>query len=703
MSLAAGTRLGSYEILAPIGAGGMGEVYRARDTRLKRDVALKVLPDSFARDPERMARFQLEAEVLASLNHPNIASIYGVEDHALIMELVEGESPKGPLPFDEAWKIATQIADALEYAHEKGIIHRDLKPPNVKVTPEGVVKLLDFGLAKAFTAQTEAASNPERSPTVTIRATQAGVILGTAAYMSPEQAKGKAVDKRADIWAFGCVLFELLAGQRAFDGDSVSETLAAVLKTEPDWSALPGATPLHVRRLLKRCIEKDPRKRWRDIGDVRMVSDESMEIVQVPADRRFWLPWGASAVLTVALMIAGIALWLVMRPVEHPLMRLGVDLGPNVAMQTNGGANLILSPDGTRLVFPSNGPNGQPRLSTRLLSQEQSTPITGTEGAHGDAFFSPDGLWIGFFADGKLKKISLQAGTPITLCDAPNPRGGSWGDDNNIVFAPNIGGGLLRVSAYGGTPYPLTEPKGRGSNRWPQVLPGARSVLFTAVDSGPNFENASIEIQSLQTGQRKTLHTGGSYGRYTPSGHLLYVHQGTLFARTFDLQRLELTGPPAPIVEDITNSAVTGSAQFDFSTAPAGLGMLVYQMGKEAQTSIFWLESTGKTQPLYAVPGFYLTPRFSPDGKRLAVALYSGNSGLWLSDLERDALLRLTSTAGDNGPVWSPDGKHIAYVSAQTGIYWVRSDASTTPERLTRSEYITFPYSFSPDGRRLVS
>ena len=670
----------------------MGEVYSARDTRLGREVAIKISQERFS------DRFEREARAVAALNHPNICQLYDVGENYLVMELVSGETLKGPLPVETAVNYAKQICDALEAAHEKGIVHRDLKPANIKVTVNGVVKVLDFGLAKAA-EEPVVASDPSLSPTESLSATRAGMILGTAAYMSPEQARGKPVDKRADIWAFGAVLYEMLTGRRAFQGETTSDILAAVIKEEPPLDELPA----HLRPIVERCLRKDPRKRWRDIGDVRMALEEGLPTAEAPPPRQSWIPWAMTGTLAATLLIAGVALWRATRPVQHPLMRLSVDLGSSFTLQTNPGAIVILSPDGSRLVFGATGPDGKARLSTRLLSQPEATLIPGTEGARPDAFFSPDGEWIGFFADGKLKKVSVQGGAPVTLCDVPNPRGGSWGEDGNIVFAPDIRGGLLRVSSNGGTPQTITELKsGERTHRWPQVLPGAKAVLFTANGISPDYENASIEIQSLKTGQRRTLHQGASYGRYVPSGHLLYVNQGTLFGRTFDLDRLEATGSPVAVLGDVIDSPVTGSAQFDFAGGTSGPGSLVYLMGNEARVSIFWLDGTGKTQPLHAAPGFYLTPRFSPDGKWLAVALFSGNPGLWLADIERDSMLRLTSTAGDNGPVWSPDGKHLAYNSAQTGIFWIRSDGSGSPERLTSDEHLVFPYSFSPDGKRLA-
>src|ERR1700680_184226 len=431
MPLSAGTKLGPYEILAPIGEGGMGEVYRARDTKLKRDVAIKILPEVFARDPERMARFQREAKVLASLNHPNIAIIHGVEDRALVMELVEGDSPKGPLPFEEAWKIASQIAAALEYAHERGVIHRDLKPANVKVTPDGVVKLLDFGLAKAFSNQREPSASPENSPTLTLGATEVGVILGTAAYMAPEQARGQQFDKRADIWSFGVVLYELLTGERLFTGEDAAETLAAVIHKQPDLAKVPQ----EARRMLEECLKKDPKQRLRDIGDAKRLVESGAgsqtAAVSRAAGRKCGAWITAAALLAVGFAVAGGGWWRASHPADpplKPLMRLDVDLGSDVSVvNSNGTADVILSPDGARLVYGS-----QNRLFTRRLDQPKATELAGTQGAYAP-FFSPDGQWIAFFALGKLKKIAIEGGAAIALCDAPTGAGGSWGEDGSIV------------------------------------------------------------------------------------------------------------------------------------------------------------------------------------------------------------------------------------------------------------------------------
>jgi hypothetical protein len=606
MPLAAGERIGPYEVLALIGAGGMGEVYRARDTKLKRDVALKVLPDAFASDPERMARFQREAEVLASLNHPNIAHIYGVEDRALVMELVEGESPKGPMPFEDAWKIAMQIADALEYAHEGGVAHRDLKPANVKVTPDGAVKLLDFGLAKAFSGESTESANPENSPTLTMGATNLGVILGTAAYMAPEQAKGKRVDKRADIWSWSVVLYELLTGERLFEGEHAAETLAQILTKQPDLARV----PVKVRRVLRRCLEKDPRERLRNIGVARELLEEPAGRPAPPSSKLAWGIAGA-AVLTAILVAVGSRRSV--QPMEHPLLRLSVDLGPDAL----GGARI--SPDGTRLVFRARPSDGRQLLAIRLLDEAQSVLLSGSEESV-LPFFSPDGQWIGFFANGQMKKVSVRGGAVVPLCAAPNPRGAAWGEDGFIIASLNVSSstGLSRVPEGGGTPEPLTKSGvAAETHRWPQILPGGQQVLFTASQAG-FLGDARLEALNLKTGQIKVVQGGGYFGRYLPGGYLVYIRENTLFGVPFNLDRLEVRGTPTPLLDDVATSLITGGAQLDFSRN----GTLVYVNGKSQVTStISWLDSDGKIQPLLPTADASRDLRLSPDGKRLAFTL----------------------------------------------------------------------------------
>jgi serine/threonine-protein kinase len=695
-----------YRITSKLGQGGMGEVWRATDTKLNRDVAIKILPGTFAQDADRMSRFTREAQVLASLNHPNIAAIYGVEERALVMELVEGPTltdriAQGVIRQEEALDIARQIAEALEAAHEKGIVHRDLKPGNVKLTAEGKVKVLDFGLAKAQESASEAGS-VEDSPTVTLSATRPGLILGTAGYMAPEQARGGAVDKRADIWAFGVVLYEMLTGRRLFKGDTVSDTLAAVLKTDPDMSSI----PMQVRPIVERCLRKDPRRRWRDIGDVRMALEEGPTAPPSPL-RRNVLLWAAIGGALLA-MLGGVGWWLAWRatrPVEHPLTRLSVDLGPDA--MTGLDVTAAISPDGRRLAFRARAPNDKQQLAVRLLDQPQATLLAGTENGH-DPFFSPDSQWVGFFADSKLKKISVQGGAPVTLCDATFDYGASWGEDGTIIAALNVISGLSQVPAAGGRPRPFTKlGKGEQTHRWPQILPGGQAVLFTGAPNTAGMENASIQAKSLKSGATKTLVAGGYFGRYLPAngsrGYLVYLHQGMLFGVGFDPDRSELQGTPVPLLEDVAASPIQGGGQFDVSAT----GTLVYLAGKQAAENwpVVWLDRSGKMQPLIATPGTYAYPRFSSNGRRLMLTMStSSGSGtdIYVHELDRQIMTRLTFGGHAQAPVWAPDGKHIAFRLSASGIAWVRSDGSGEPQQLLTAQNIATPWSFSPDGRRLA-
>jgi Tol biopolymer transport system component len=731
MTVAAGTKLGPYKVTGAIGAGGMGEVYQAHDTKLGRDVAIKILPEAFAHDPERLARFQREAKILASLNHPNIATIYGLEQSNgttyLVMELVPGETlaervkREGALPSEEALAICRQIAEALEGAHEKGIIHRDLKPANVKVTPEGKVKVLDFGLAKAFAGDV-ADSNPSQSPTLSAVATMQGVLLGTAAYMSPEQARGKAVDKRTDIWAFGCVLYELLTGKQAFEGEDITEILAAVVKTEPDWNRLPESTPPAIRVLLRRCLRKDRRERLPDAGAARIEIQEALAAppaavaaTAAPATRRWRerVAWPAAAVL--ALTTIALAVGFMLRAPKPPqtlqTMRLSAEIGADASLYTEYGPSAILSPDGTRLALAATGSDRKRRIYVRSIDQLQATALSGTENAE-DPFFSPDSQWIGFFADGKLKKISVQGGAAVTLCDAPSDRGGSWGDDGTIVFAPNNQVALSKVSSPGGMSQPLTtldKQAGENTQRWPQVLPGGKAVLFTSNTVGgttAGFEDSDIVVYSMASGQRKVVQRGGFYARYLPSGHVVYMHEGSLFAVPFDLKQLEVTGQPTPILEGVVTAPIFGGAQFSFSDT----GNLAYVAGGSGSRnlSIYWMDHEGKFTPLRETPGDYLNPAFSPDGKRLALDINEGKRrDIWVYESERGTLARLTFAGEANGaPVWTPDGERIVYSSQEKGgvynLWWIRADGAGDAQRLTESKRPQFAGSWRPDGKVLA-
>jgi len=707
-----------YRITAKLGEGGMGAVYRATDTKLGRDVALKVLPDAFAQDVQRMGRFAREAQILASLNHPNIAAIYGVEDRALVMELVGGTTladriAAGPVLMQEALPIARQIAEALEYAHERGVIHRDLKPANIKVNPEGRVKVLDFGLAKALGGDAPS-GDPAASPTLTMQATAAGVILGTAAYMSPEQARGKSADKRADIWSFGVVLLEMLTGQLAYRGETLSDTLASVIKDDPRLDRLPGNTPAPIRRLLKRCLDKDPHRRLRDIGEARIALEDALagapaeeRAAPVAAVRRPVYLVAAAAALAVAVLVFAAEWWRATRPVERPLMRFNADLGPEAVAGFN--CTVAISPDGEQIVYLVRGAGGLSQLATRQLQQAAPTLLEGTDGA-GDPFFSPNGQWIGFTAGGKLKKISVHGGASVTLCDiGPGGlRGATWGEDGYIVVTLNSGAGvgLSRVADAGGAPPQLVSnpgETGEASHRWPQILPGGEFVLFTGNRTPANWDDASIEVLSLKTLKLKVVQRGGYYGRYLPAGYLVYVHQGTLFGVPFDLARLEVRGTPAPLLEDVAANVTTGGGQFDFSRT----GAFLYLSGK-AQSSgwtIAWMDSAGKLNPLPASRNTYVNPRLSPDGKKLAMAVaQSRGAGIAVYDWQRDTLTQLTAGAGDRFPVWTPDGKYLAFQSVSSGysIQWIRADGGGEAQRLVDGKSAPIPYSFSPDGKRLA-
>jgi Tol biopolymer transport system component len=715
MPPSAGTKLGSYEVVAPIGAGGMGEVYQAHDTKLGRDVAIKVLPEAFAHDPEKLSRFQREAKLLASLNHPNIATIHGLEDSNgtsyLVMELVPGETlaqrvkREGAVPVEEALTIAKQIAEALEAAHEKGIIHRDLKPANVKLTPEGKVKVLDFGLAKAFAGDTST-EDMGNSPTLSMAATMQGVILGTAAYMSPEQAKGKEVDKRTDIWAFGAVLFELLTGKQTFHGEDVTDILAAVVRAEPEWQALPAATPVKVRDLLRRCLQKDKTQRFRDAGDVRIEIEDAIAApkdsgaTQAAPTSMSKLPWAVAGALIIIAFVMAFGWWRATRPVEQllrPLVRLDVDLGTEVSLGSPYGANAILSPDGTRLVYVSQG-----RLFTRRLDQPNATELAGTQGAYAP-FFSPDGQWVAFFKGGQLQKISVDGGTVGTLCVAAIGRGGSWGEDGNIIAGLGSGGVLSRISSAGGPPTPVTDlDRGDFQHSWPQILPRGKAVLFTVWTTAGTAASAdNIEVMSLVDHQRKTLVRGGSFGRYLPSGHLIYVSRGTLFAVPFDVDRLEIHGVPVPVIDQVGYNAIDGSAQIAFSQT----GTLIYLSGgaNSGLLTVAWLDGAGKTQPLLAKPGAYGRPSMSPDGQRLAVEVTEGGgTDIWVYDWQRDTMTRLTFTGTALDPVWSPDGRYVAFRTVEGGMSVIRSDGSGKPQPLTQSKNTQYPWSFTPDRNRLA-
>ncbi len=720
MAIQSGTHLGPYEVVSAIGAGGMGEVYRARDPKLGRDVAIKVLPATFARDADRMARFQREAKVLASLNHPNIASIYGLEDsgtnRALVMELVDGPTladriRQGPIPIDEAVRIARQIADALEYAHERGIVHRDLKPANLKITAEDTVKVLDFGLAKALEGDT-ASIDISTSPTISRMATQQGILLGTAAYMSPEQAKGKSVDRRADIWAFGCVLYEMLTGKQAFTGETVTDTLASLIKEAPDWKLLPAATPMRVRVLLQRCLQKDPKQRLRDIGDARISLDEvfsgapeAASGAAVPIWRRT-LPWvllGLTAVALTALTF----LHFREKPAPAALARF------EIAAPDPSANQVTVSPDGKLLVFFSY-PNPS-RLWLRRLESPEVRPIEGTEGAVGFPFWSPDSRFIAFGTqDGKLKKIDTEGGPAQVICDSSGDVvGGFWTSDGKIVFGDRVRQpGLWEVPAAGGVSSPLSGVEhGKPYLYAPVLLPDGRRFLYVS-GTGPSGDVylGSLDSKPGQQSSKKLLTASGA--DYVPSpddpnlGYLLFerptastARTATLMAQPFDLHKLDVAGDPVLIAEQVSivGASLTGTLVYGSGAAAQGT----------AQLTIF--DRTGKILGTVGEPGSYVTPAFSPEGKRVVAArqdLQSGRANLWMMDLARGVSTRFTFNSGtDFYPIWSPDGGRIAFTSDRTGIdnpYQKLSNGGGNDEPVLKSDKFAVAHSWSGDGRFLM-
>lgn len=721
-----GTSLaGRYAIIKELGKGGMGEVYLAEDTNLKRQVAIKVLPKAFALDEERLARFEREARLLASLNHPNIATIYGLEksddQQFLVMELVEGDTlaeriKKGPLPFDGALEVCKQIADGLESAHEKGIIHRDLKPANVKVTHEGKVKILDFGLAKVFYEESEAI-DLSKSPTLTDQMTRPGVILGTAAYMSPEQARSRSLDKRTDIWAFGCVLYECLTGKPALQGETVSDTLAMILKGEPDWTKLPSNMSTSIRLLLRRCLQKDPRKRLHDIADARIEIDE---VIQGPHEkalpepvRHTSFPLGWRLIPWLAVIVLGLVgiLWLstsrdhqITR--EPKVIRFALTAPSDKTMNVNlEGAGLDLSPDGSQLVYT--GWRGV--LYRRQMDHLEPLSISSDARFPLAPFHSPDGKWIGYFdsSDGKLKKTLLDSGVTKIICDVDSPRGGSWLSDGTIVFG-GLDGALWRVSSEGGTPKRISQPSTDGGGLsevhcWPQVLPGAEAILFTIWKPTGQME---IAVLSIQTGEHDVVAAPGTSAHYLPTGHLVYSWKNTLFAASFDLKQLKVSGNPESVVQDVLHPFWGGEAYFSVSPT----GVLAYvPAGQESARYLVWLDRSGRVENLPLPEGDYVgTPRISPDGSRLLIQKKDKRVNLYIYDLKRETLQRLTDEQGDEWhPMWMPDGKRVVFNSTRHGgstgnLYWKAIDASIPEERLLQSDSWQHPFSSSHDQRLLA-
>ncbi len=682
--------------------------------RLGRDVAIKVLPEGLSRDPERLSRFEREARLLASLNHPHVATLYGFEEASgtrfLVMELVEGETladriARHPLPLEEALPLFRQIAEGLEAAHEKGILHRDLKPSNVKLTPEGKVKVLDFGLAKTIASRE---SGPEsESPTVTRSPTESGVILGTAAYMSPEQARGKALDKRTDIWAFGCCLFEALTGRTEFLGETISDTIAKILEREPAWGALPARTPKKVRDLLAWCLTKDPANRLRDIGDARIEITKALaEPEELPRqDKR--VPFAAVAIAVVS---TAVAIWSTTRapePTAWPVTRSTIMLpdGEALAMSTIASSpSFAISPDGRYVAYVVN--EDSPRLYLRGIDTLKASPIEGGEGAT-TPFFSPDSEWVGFAKDGKLLRSAVSGGAPLQISDLEGtPRGVDWGGDS-VVYGGEVSTGLFRVPPAGGNPEAVTSlhPERREkSHRFPQVLPGGNAALFTlATSTTKSWDDASIAVASMKTGEYKVVLEGGVQARYSPTGHLVYARGGSLYAVSFDLERLEVTGQPVPVVPGVMTDPAGGGAEF----ALAGNGSLVFAPGlsRSANRRVVWIDRDGRVDPLIETPRPFNAPRLSPDGRHLAVQVHACIDAIWLYEIARGTLTRWTFEWDNITPIWDPSGQEIAFAAARASafnLYKQAVDGGAKAERLATSDHTQIPASWSPDGAVLA-
>ena len=686
-----GQFLGPYQIVSFLAAGGMGEVYRARDTKLKRDVALKVLPEKLARDPGRMARFQREAEVLASLNHPNIAAIYGVEGPALVMELVEGESPKGPMPFEDAWKIASQIAEGLNYAHERGVVHRDLKPSNIKVTPDGVVKLLDFGLAKAFDNAPDAERlNPTESPTATLGGTAPGVILGTAPYMSPEQARGKSVDQRADIWAFGVVFYELLTGKQLFRGEDLTDTLASIVKEQPDLQAVPQ----RVRKLLGACLEKDTKKRLQSIGDVYYLLDAEPAVAARP------IAWPLAGVFAALLLVVSLA-YLGQKPPEGPVIRSEILPPPEKTFSRF--TIPALSPDGRSLVFSAQSADGRDQLWVRSLDKLAAQPLAGTDNGR-NPFWSPDSKSIGFFADGMLKRIEA-AGSPVLTLVAGGLGQGTWNAEGVIVLGSQ-NSALWKVSASGGDRTPLTKldrPKESAHNS-PWFLPDGRHFLFSVI-SNTGDSHRAIRLGSLDSPETQILMEADSNAVYAQR-HLLFLRGTTLMAQPFNPKSMRLTGESVPVADQ-----VWGAPQFAAFSVSAGQE-LIYASGDAvaaAGLELAWFDRTGTRVDTLGTPAAISRLFFSPDRKNLTLSLSdpsSHNSDIQIFDVAQGLLRRFSfDPAQELYAVWSPDGKSIVFNSDRRGhfdLYRKASNGAADEELLYADSLEKYPTSWSPDGKSLL-
>ncbi len=740
MALTIGSRLGVYEVTSSLGAGGMGEVYGATDTRLHRRVALKVLPDALAADPERLARFEREAQILAQLHHPNIASVFGLEEsqavRALVMELVEGPTladrlAGGRIPLDEALSIAIQIAEALEEAHEKGIIHRDLKPQNIKSSPGEPVKVLDFGLAKAMDSSASGrGSDPLHppalsvSPTITsVQGTKLGVILGTAAYMAPEQARGGTVDRRADIWAFGVVLWEMLSGKSLFAGDTISDTLAGVLKSEVDFGALPADTPPQVRQLLVRCLERNPKNRLRDIGDARLILDETLRgassgsgVSAAPGPatargRSAALPWVVAALaLVLAAALGARALSGRSAPVPaQARTEVGVLVPPDRYLPRSESPPLDLSADGRTLIFVTEG-RDRPAIFRRSFDRMMVDRIPGTDGAD-QPILSPDGRWIAFFSSGSLRKIPVEGGSAVAVAEARTPRGACWMPDGSLVYSPLYSTGLWRVDTTGGAPVEITKldlEKQERTHRWPNALPDGKTVLFTVgLTSSPgSYDDARIDAVRLDTGERRTLLEGARMARYSAAGYLIYQRQQALLAARFDPSTLTMLSAPFTIQEGVGGDSSSGSGYF--AVAANGLIATAPESAIPNERLLTLVDRQGHETQIAAPPAAYTRPQFSPDGKTIVFAIGTGSAAdddLYLHELATQRTSRLTFGQGHGIPCWTPDGRGIIYVkgrSGEIGLAWKAADGSGSERFLLPRGGISPPEAWLPGGRTLL-
>ena len=734
MAIGPGSRVGPYEITALIGEGGMGRVWRAHHAGLRRDDALKVLPDAFASNPDRLARFQREAQVLASLNHPNIAHVYGLEQadgaQAIVMELVEGPTladriTRGPLPVEDALAIARQVAEALAAAHGQGIIHRDLKPANIKVRPDGTVKVLDFGLAKALDATSPERVDATASPTLTspVMATGAGVLLGTAAYMSPEQAKGRFADKRSDIWAYGCVLYEMLTGRAAFAAEDVSDTLANVLKGQPDWTVFPADVPEPVRALLQRCLEKDPRRRVADIAVALFVMDELRRFETLPGRQRrsFVRARLPIAVAIAVAIVAGALGWMLKPapiPAARPAARFIIDTGIESGFSATGRHLVAISPQGTHLVYSTDQ-----RLYLRPLNRLDASPLRGTEPQPGQAvgntagssapgrepFFSPDGQWIGFWQEDRLKKMSLAGGPAVVLAPAPLLDGASWAADDMILYGQGAEG-IWRVPAAGGQPENLVKMEPGQIAMSPQMLPGGRAVLFTRGDGGRSWNDAQIVVYRLDSRTSQVVLEGGADARYADSGHLVYARADTLFAVPFDVRTLTVRGSPVPVIEGIarSNPGLNGVAHFGLSSD----GVLVYvpatAVAATTPRALVWVDRAGHEDQIDVPPRGYSYPRLSLDGTQVALESRDADaeSEIWVLDLVRLTLNRLTvGPPSGRSPMWTADGRRVIFnagVGSGGTLMWQAADGSGTAEPVPGGAEGDFVTDTTADGTGVI-